>query len=148
MAAVTTRIQAVRDIVTGRDSVFQKQRPASAPITHLLPVARLSLARPLSPRVTLKANAGHYGRTPSFLELYGDTGPLLGNPLLRPESGWTGDLGAVHPGEGDEVAAGVHDGDRDERPQLRGGLTRRGAHREREVEVDLHAGEPHAAPPR
>ena len=45
---------------------------------------------------TLKANAGRYGRAPSFLELYGDTGPLLGNPLLRPEIGWNGDLAAEY----------------------------------------------------
>jgi outer membrane receptor protein involved in Fe transport len=100
----SARLEAVRDVVSGRDSVLQRQRPASAPITHLLPVVRLSVARTLSPRVTLKANAGHYGRTPSFLELYGDTGPLLGNPLLRPESGWTGDLAADYRFPGDRLS--------------------------------------------
>jgi iron complex outermembrane receptor protein len=100
----SVRTEAVRDIVTGRDSLFQRQRPASSPVTHLLPVVRLSLARPLSPGITLKANAGHYGRTPSFLELYGDTGPLLGNPLLRPESGWTGDLAAEYRHAGDRLS--------------------------------------------
>jgi iron complex outermembrane receptor protein len=90
----TARIEAVRDVVSGRDALFQRQRAASPPVTHLLPILRLGLARPLTARVTLKANAGRYGRVPSFLELYGDTGPLLGNPLLRPERGWNGDLGA------------------------------------------------------
>jgi outer membrane cobalamin receptor len=99
----SVRLEAVRDVITGRDALFQRQRPASAPITHLLPVLRLSLAHPLSQRVTVKANAGHYGRVPSFLELYGDTGPLLGNPLLRPESGWNGDLAAEYRTPGERV---------------------------------------------
>ncbi len=92
----SVRVEVVRDIVTGRDALFQRQRPASAPIVHTLPVARLGLARSLGSHVTLKANAGRYGRAPSFLELYGDTGALLGNPLLRPEIGWNGDLAAEY----------------------------------------------------
>jgi iron complex outermembrane receptor protein len=92
----SARLEAARDVVTGRDALFQRQRPASAPITHLLPVARLGLARPLTAQVVAKANLGRYGRAPSFLELYGDTGPLLGNPLLRPETGWNGDLGVEY----------------------------------------------------
>ena len=92
----SARVEVLRDIVTGRDALFQRQRPASAPIVHTLPIARLGLARPLGSHATLKANAGRYGRAPSFLELYGDTGPMLGNPLLRPEVGWNGDLAAEY----------------------------------------------------
>jgi iron complex outermembrane receptor protein len=92
----SARLEALRDVVSGRDSFFLRQRPATAPITHVLPVARLGLARPLGSRVTVKGNLGRYGRAPSFLELYGDTGTLLGNPLLRPESGWNGDLGVEY----------------------------------------------------
>ncbi len=92
----SARVEVVRDIVTGRDALFQLQRPASAPILHTLPIVRLGLLRPLGSHATLKANAGRYGRAPSFLELYGDTGPLLGNPLLRPEVGWTGDVAAEY----------------------------------------------------
>ena len=97
----SVRAEVVRDVVTGRDALFERQRPASAPITRVLPVARLGLARPLSPHVDLKANAGRYGRAPSFLELYGDTGALLGNPLLRPEIGWTVDAAAEYRAGGD-----------------------------------------------
>jgi len=100
----SVRVEVVRDVVTGRDALFQRQRPASAPIVHTLPVARLGLARPLSSQITLKANAGRYGRAPSFLELYGDTGPLLGNPLLRPEVGWNGDVAAEYHAGGGRAA--------------------------------------------
>jgi outer membrane cobalamin receptor len=102
----SARLEALRDVVTGRDSVFQRQRPASAPISHLLPAARLGLARPLSRSVVAKANLGRYGRAPSFLELYGDTGPLLGNPTLRPEIGWNGDLGVEYHARGARAALG------------------------------------------
>jgi outer membrane cobalamin receptor len=100
----SARVEVVRDIVTGRDQLFQRQRLASAPIVHTLPIARLGLSRPLGSQATIKANAGRYGRAPSFLELYGDTGPMLGNPLLRPEVGWTGDLAAEYRGGGERAS--------------------------------------------
>ncbi len=100
----SVRVEVVRDVVTGRDALFQTQRPAGPPIVHALPVVRLALARPLSSSVTLKANAGRYGRVPSFLELYGDTGPLLGNPLLRPEIGWNGDLAVEYRAVGERAS--------------------------------------------
>ncbi len=106
----SVRAEALRDVVTGRDAQLQRQRPAAAPITHLLPIARLGVARPLSPGVTLKANAGRYGRAPSFLELYGDTGALLGNPLLRPEVGWNGDVAAEYRARGARAAIGGRTG--------------------------------------
>ena len=100
----SARVEVLRDIVTGRDAVFQRQRPASPPIVHILPIARLGLARPFGSHATLKANAGRYSRAPSFLELYGDTGPMLGNPLLRPEIGWTGDLAAEYQAGGERAS--------------------------------------------
>jgi iron complex outermembrane receptor protein len=100
----SARVEVVRDLVTGRDALFQLQRPASAPIVHTLPIARLGLARPLGSHAALKANAGRYGRAPSFLELYGDTGPMLGNPLLRPEVGWNGDVAAAYHGGGERAS--------------------------------------------
>lgn len=100
----SARVEVVRDIVTGRDSTFQRQRPASAPIVHTLPIVRLGLSRPLGARATLKGNVGRYGRAPSFLELYGDTGAMLGNPLLRPEIGWNGDLAAEYRAGGEHTS--------------------------------------------
>ncbi len=100
----SARVEVVRDVVTGRDTLFQLQRPASPPIVHTLPIARLGLLRPIGSHATLKANAGRYGRAPSFLELYGDTGGMLGNPQLRPEIGWTGDLAAEYRAGGERAS--------------------------------------------
>ena len=44
--------------------------------------------------VTLAAHAGATARPPSFVELYGDRGAFLGDPILLPESAWTVDAGA------------------------------------------------------
>jgi len=44
--------------------------------------------------VTFTANAGKYYRIPSFVELFGDRGSIVGNPELEPESGVHADAGA------------------------------------------------------
>ena len=36
---------------------------------------------------------GHYGRVPSFIELFGQRGSITGNPSLRPEEGLQTDFG-------------------------------------------------------
>jgi outer membrane receptor protein involved in Fe transport len=102
----SARVEVLRDVVTGRDAHFQRQLPATAPIVHTLPVVRLGVARPLGRNLTAKANLGRYGRAPSFLELYGDTGPLLGNPGLRPETGWNGDAGVEYHLGGERATLG------------------------------------------
>lgn len=43
--------------------------------------------------LSLKASAGHYFRQPNMGELYGDKGFTIGNPNLKPELGWQGDVG-------------------------------------------------------
>jgi iron complex outermembrane receptor protein len=43
--------------------------------------------------VTVKANVAEYVRIPSFFELYGDRGLLIGNPDLNPEEGTNYDAG-------------------------------------------------------
>jgi iron complex outermembrane receptor protein len=88
----SVRIEQVQDVVTGRDPFFQTARPASPPTTRTLPIVRFAALRPFGPHVTLKANAGRYARTPSFLELYAGAGRLLGNPALTPEWGTNGDV--------------------------------------------------------
>lgn len=47
----------------------------------------------LLPGLILKGNAGRYGRLPSFYELFGDRGGIVGNTDLRPERGVTWDIG-------------------------------------------------------
>ncbi|MCB9682987.1 MAG: TonB-dependent receptor [Alphaproteobacteria bacterium] len=56
--------------------------------------------------VTLTATGGRAFRPPDLTELYGDRGALVGNPDLRPESAWQGDL-SVRWGGGDVVVGGV-----------------------------------------
>jgi len=45
--------------------------------------------------LTLKGNAGRYYRLPTFLELFGNTGSVTGNPDLEPEEGENLDAGVV-----------------------------------------------------
>ena len=99
----SARLETVRDVVTGRDLLFARQRPASDPIVHALPVLRLGLVRPIGPWLAVKANGGRYARVPSFNELYGDTGRQLGNPELRPEIGWNADAGVSFSASGAAV---------------------------------------------
>lgn len=54
---------------------------------------RLGLRWDALPGLSLRANAGRFYRVPTFLELFGNTGTILGNPDLEPESGWSADLG-------------------------------------------------------
>ncbi len=86
------RLEAAREETSGRDP-FGNFLPTSNPVNHLLPVTRLSLVKELADWLALRANLGRYARLPSTIELYGNTGYLLGNPTLKPESGLNADLG-------------------------------------------------------
>ena len=43
----------------------------------------------------LRGSTGQYYRAPSFSELFGDRGAVLGNPNLKPEVGFNNDLGII-----------------------------------------------------
>ncbi|MEO8602167.1 MAG: TonB-dependent receptor [bacterium] len=45
--------------------------------------------------LALRGNVGYFQRAPNFSELFGNTGSVLGNADLKPESGLNGDLGFV-----------------------------------------------------
>ncbi len=88
----SARLEAIDDVVTGQ-SAAGRPLPAGPAVTHLLPVYRLGLVRPLGANATFKANVARYAGAPSFLELYGNgSGRLLGNPTLLPERGDNADL--------------------------------------------------------
>lgn len=55
------------------------------------------LYRPLSghEKLTVKSNAARSYRVPNFSELFGNTGSIIGNPALKPESGWNADAGVL-----------------------------------------------------
>ena len=54
---------------------------------------RAGLRIDLTPGLWLKANAGRSHRAPSFFELFGDRGGVIGNTKLEPERGLTWDVG-------------------------------------------------------
>jgi len=88
------RLEASRDVSAGRDSLGDPVAPG-APVARALPVARLAVTQSPGDGITLRANLGRYARLPTFLELYGNTGFILGNRELAPEHGTTADLGAA-----------------------------------------------------
>ena len=105
----SARLEASRDVRTGRDLLLGTQLPPGPAIEHLLPALRLGLVRSFGGDVTLRGNVGRYARLPSFVELYGYTRGVLGNPQLVPESGVNADLGVAlaHRGAAAEWTAAV-----------------------------------------
>jgi outer membrane receptor protein involved in Fe transport len=87
------RLEAAQDTIT-RPERYRLMGADTQPATYWLPNARLALVQWASEQVTLHANLGRYGRLPSLTERYGNTGLLLGNPNLVPESGTNADVGA------------------------------------------------------
>jgi iron complex outermembrane receptor protein len=100
------RLEAARDVRSGRDETFGTNLPDTPATTRSWPVLRLGLLRPLGPDWALRASAGHYQRIPSFLELYGYDRGFIGNPTLRPERGTNLDVGFTlrHHGEAADEA--------------------------------------------
>jgi iron complex outermembrane receptor protein len=47
----------------------------------------------IAPWLTVRANIGRFQRAPSFAELFGNTGTVVGNPDLKPETGINRDVG-------------------------------------------------------
>jgi iron complex outermembrane receptor protein len=86
------RWEIARDVHSGRTS-FDELLPAGSPVLYSRPIARLGLVQRPTAALTIKANVGRYARQPSFLELYGNNGFILGDPDLRPESAINGDVG-------------------------------------------------------
>jgi len=86
------RVELVNEQTSGRND-FYKLLPTSAPVNHFLPIVRLALIKELTDWLSLRANGGRYARLPSLVELYGNTGLLLGNPALQPEHGFNADFG-------------------------------------------------------
>lgn len=64
----------------------------------VLPTARLGVAVAPVPWLAIQGSFATAGRLPTLLELFGDRAFLVGNPMLRPEQSWGGDLGVVASG--------------------------------------------------
>lgn len=94
----SARLELFRDARQERDPAAIVMLPRT---DRALPVYRLGLARvfggdegeALRSRLTAKANIGRYARVPSFVELFGYNGAVVGNADLVPERGWNADVG-------------------------------------------------------
>ncbi|HEY2901782.1 MAG TPA: TonB-dependent receptor [Polyangia bacterium] len=82
-----------RDVRTGR-TAFDDFIPAGVPITYAQALGRVGFLQRPTDALSLKANVGRYARQPSFLELFGNSGFILGEPTLKPETAINGDVGA------------------------------------------------------
>jgi vitamin B12 transporter len=89
----SVRAELSRDVTAGRGS-FGEIEDAQPAVSRALPITRLAVTQSPFDGLILRANVGRYARLPSFLELYGDNGFILGNPALVPEHGTTADVGA------------------------------------------------------
>ncbi len=87
------RVEFAHDEIGGRDA-FGNQALVTRPSNYVVPVARLGAIGHVTDVAVLRANAGRYARLPTMLERYGNTGRIVGNPTLQPESGVTADLGS------------------------------------------------------
>ena len=96
------RLEAAKDTIT-RPERYRLMGANTQPATYWLPNARLALLQWTSDQVTLRANLGRYGRLPSMIERYGNTGQLLGNPNLVPETGTNADVGASWTRKGERL---------------------------------------------
>jgi vitamin B12 transporter len=94
----TVRLELARDRRSGRTAFGALAGGPAQENVQVLP--RLGLVNRPSADVILRANVGRYARLPSFVELYGNSGFLVGNLDLAPESAWNGDLGGAFSHDG------------------------------------------------
>jgi vitamin B12 transporter len=88
----SVRLEVSRDVLSDRQ-LFTDEPTASAPAISWLPVLRISGSQKLGDIVSVRTNLARYVRSPSTTERYGNTGFLLPNPTIKPESGTNLDVG-------------------------------------------------------
>jgi outer membrane cobalamin receptor len=71
-------------------------QPTSSDADADLFTPRLGLSLWARPDLVVKGNAGRYARLPTFGELFGNQGSVIGNPDLKPEEGLNADLGFTY----------------------------------------------------
>lgn len=76
------------------DAWFDSSDDATETTSELRPTGNVGAELDVGP-VTLASHAGVLARPPSFVERFGNRGAFIGDPLLRPESATTIDLGAT-----------------------------------------------------
>lgn len=88
------RYEHLLDDFSGVDLANQPDTPPSTTNTDLFSPSFGAMFR-LTPWAALRGNVGYFQRAPNFAELFGNSGSVLGNADLKPESGLNGDLGVV-----------------------------------------------------
>ncbi|HEX5061017.1 MAG TPA: TonB-dependent receptor, partial [Kofleriaceae bacterium] len=91
------RLEMSRDVSAGRGDTGMLVAP-DEPLTRTQPIVRVAITKPLRDDLMLRSNVGRYARLPSFLELYGNNGFIVGNRELTPERGLTADVGGAYTG--------------------------------------------------
>ncbi|HRI65699.1 MAG TPA: TonB-dependent receptor, partial [Polyangium sp.] len=84
------RVDARHDTATG---IITSKMPDKPTITDIVPSGHLGLSYRIGPAATISSHFGFLRRFPSFSELYGDRGSLVGDPRLRIEKALSADLG-------------------------------------------------------
>ncbi len=87
---VSGRVDARRDNVSG---VVVANLPDNGVATDVIPSGHIGAAYRMGPGATISTHLGFLRRFPSFAELYGDRGSLVGDPRLRIEKALSADLG-------------------------------------------------------
>lgn len=90
-ARVGERVSVLAAAAVERDTASGANAAQRA--TVLSPVLRLGVKTKLADWLEVRANVGHYARTPTLGELYGVSANVRGNAALEAERGPSGDLG-------------------------------------------------------
>jgi iron complex outermembrane receptor protein len=90
---VQLRYEFIRNFFAGSVPGFGPYSQPSDANTFNLFTPQLGLVFEILPDLDARGNVGHYGRVPSFIELFGQRGSITGNPSLRPEEGLQTDFG-------------------------------------------------------
>jgi iron complex outermembrane receptor protein len=112
------RIRIVEDSYRVVSSAGGDRAVPGDPAARVLFSPRLGARLAASRAATLRASFGRDHREPTFEELFGDRGQLLGNPSLEPESAWSGDLGIALVLRHARLDAGVFQTEADDLIQL------------------------------
>ena len=89
------RLRAVEDSYRVVETAGGARPVSDEPHVRVLVSPRLGARFLVTQVLSLRASAGRDDREPTFEELFGDRGTIVGNPALVPESAWTADAGTA-----------------------------------------------------
>lgn len=99
----SSRLDGRHDAVSG---VIPSKSPEDQNPTDIVPSGHLGVSYRATEALTISSHVGFLRRFPSFAELYGDRGSLVGDPRLRIERAFSVDLGVQGDARMDRVALG------------------------------------------